>query len=91
MPEHLRLRRATTHSPLTCITLLPSGPDKTVGSRIAYFEARCPCLHMYLSTLQVCPYGRPRMTRFQDGWLFLSWRLFHSQPHAGLSRRYLPV
>jgi hypothetical protein len=31
------------------------------------------------------------MTRFQDGWLFLSWRLFHSQLHAGLSRRYLPV
>jgi hypothetical protein len=90
MPEHLRLRRAATHSPLSCIALLPSGPDKTVGSRIAYFEAQCPCLHMYLSTLQVRPYGRPHMTRIQDGWLFLSWRLLHSQLHVGLSRRYLP-
>src|ERR1700751_2356088 len=35
------------------IALLPSDSDNTVGSRIAYFEARCPCLHMYLSTLQV--------------------------------------
>jgi hypothetical protein len=72
MPEHLRLRRVSIHSPLTRIALLPSGPSKTVGSRIAYFEAQCPCLHMYLSTLQVRPYGRPHMTRFQDGWLFLS-------------------
>ena len=76
---------------LYALALLPSGSDKTVGSRIAYFEARFPCLHMHLSTLQVRPHGRPRMTRVQDGWLVLSWRLFHSQPHAGLSRRYLPV
>ena len=67
MPEHLRLRRVTTHSSLTCIALLPSGPGKTVGPRIAYFEAQCPCLHMYLSTLQVRPHGRPHMTRIQDG------------------------
>ena len=73
MPEHLRLRRVTTRSPLTRIALLPSGPDKTVGPRIAYFEARCPCLHMHLSTLQVRPLRRPRMTRIQDGWLLLSW------------------
>jgi hypothetical protein len=91
MPGHLRLRRVTTHSPLSRIAMLPSGPDKTVGPRIAYFEAQCPCLHMRLSTLQVRPHGRPRMTRIQDGWLFLSWRLFHSQLHAGLSRRYLPA
>src|SRR6516164_4556874 len=44
MPEHLPLRRATIHSPLTRIVLLPSGPSKTVGSRIAYFQAQCPCL-----------------------------------------------
>jgi len=52
--------------------LLPSDSDNTVGSRIAYFEARFPCLHMYLSTLQVWPRGHPRMTRIQDGWLVLS-------------------
>ena len=38
---------------LSCIALLPSGSDNTVGSRIAYFEAQFPCLHMHLSTLQV--------------------------------------
>ncbi len=54
---------------LSCIALLPSGSDNTVGSRIAYFEAQFPCLHMHLSTLQVRPRGRPRMTRIQDGWL----------------------
>jgi hypothetical protein len=91
MPEHLRLRRVTTRSPLTRIALLPSGPGKTVSPRIAYFEAQCPCLHMHLSTLQVRPHGRPHMTRIQDGWLYLSWRLSHSQPHVGLSRRYLPA
>jgi hypothetical protein len=57
---------------LARIALLPSGSDNTVGSRIAYFEAQFPCLHMHLSTLQVRPHGRPRMTRIQDGWLGLS-------------------
>ena len=76
---------------LSRIAFLPSGPGKTVGPRIAYFEALSPCLHMHLSTLQVRPYGRPRMTRIQGGWLFLPWQLFHLQLHVGLSRRYLPV
>jgi hypothetical protein len=57
---------------LARIALLPSGSDNTVGSRIACFEAQFPCLHMHLSTLQVRPHGRPRMTRVQDGWLGLS-------------------
>jgi hypothetical protein len=72
MPGVLRLRRVAPHSPFTRVALLPSGSDKTVGSRIAYFEAQFPCLHMHLSTLQVRPCGRPRMTRIQDGWLFPS-------------------
>ena len=71
MPEHLRLRRVATRSPLARVAILPSGPGKTVGPQIAYFEAQCPCLHMHLSTLQVRPRGRPRVTRVQDGWLFL--------------------
>ena len=71
MPEHLRLRRVASRSPVARIAILPSGPGKTVGPRIAHFEAQCPCLHMHLSTLQVRPRGRPRMTRVQDGWLFL--------------------
>jgi hypothetical protein len=73
MPGLLRLRQVTARSPLTRTALLPSGPGKTVGSQIAYFEARSPRLHMHLSTLQVRPFERPRMTRIQDGWLFLSW------------------
>ena len=71
MPGHLRLRRVTNALALARIALLPSGSGKTVGPRIAYFEAQCPCLHIHLSTLQVRPRGRPRMTRVQDGWLFL--------------------
>lgn len=73
MPGLLRLRRVTTRLPLTRAAFLPSGPGKTVGPRIAYFEAQSPCLHMHLSTLQARPFERPRMTRIQDGWLFLSW------------------
>jgi hypothetical protein len=56
---------------LPYIALLPSDSDNIVGSRIAFFEAQLPCLHMHLSTLQVRPRGRPRMTRIQGGWLFL--------------------
>ena len=72
MLGHLRLRRVTNALAFARIAVLPSVSGKTVGPRIAYFEAQCPCLHMHLSTLQVRPCGRPHMTRIQDGSLLPS-------------------
>ena len=72
MPGLLRLRRVTTSSPISRVAFLPSGGNETIGPWIGNFEARSPCLHMHLSTLQVWPCGRTHMTRIQDGRLFLS-------------------
>jgi hypothetical protein len=57
---------------ITRTALLSSAKADTVDSRIGRFRSSMPCLHMYLSTLQVRLCSRPRMTRIQDGWLFLS-------------------
>ena len=63
----------------------PSAPGLPI-SKLSAPACICTCQRFKCALA-----GRPRMTRIQDGWLILSWRLLHSQLHVGLSRRYLPV
>jgi hypothetical protein len=80
--KHLRLALASLRGGL-CI----AGETSASALRSRLFRSSIPCLHVPLSTLRWQPYGWPHMTRGQDGSLLcLSW-LFHSQLHAGLSRR----
>src|ERR1022692_418599 len=62
--------------------------DRVQRPNSGFFEARSPGPPIPLSTLQPAPRDARRKTRGQDGFaLSFLVGLFHSQQHAGLSRR----
>src|SRR6266852_9627342 len=83
----LGLRRVCEELAIAFPSVRPSRYDQTVGTRIAFFEARFParrCLCLRFTRHLAAPSARLEVKMVRYSFLV---GLFHPRLHAGLSRR----